>query len=201
MDGLAPTADVPFMSMGGHEVTVSAEELQDYVKNGQAIIDSTVDSTGEPVGLPIDMQSHDHKGGAGWIKGLKIDTARNVVLFLVEWTEAGAELIRSNMRRFFSPSIDPTAKFILGGSLTNWPASRNSIGQLLLKPVELSQDYPMKGMSMTVDIDKLAEQVAALAGNVQTLTSRIEEMSKPKGNGKPEGDDKELTDDTVLAIS
>ena len=125
MDGLAAGT---FISMWGDEVTFAAEELPDYIKNTQRVLNSTRDSSGQIVGLPIDQDAHDHAGGAGWIIGLELDEARGVIVFTVNWTEIGQDLIRKNIRRFFSPSVDILNKVILGGSLTNYPASRNAKG-------------------------------------------------------------------------
>jgi len=136
IDGMAAGT---FTNMRGNKVTFSATELPDYVANTMATIESTRADGGELVGLPIDENNHDHNGGAGWIVGLELDTARNIIKFLVNWTEKGRDLISKNLRRFFSPTIDMSNKVILGGSLTNWPATRNKKGHLILKPVELSQ--------------------------------------------------------------
>lgn len=158
IDGLAAGT---FVSMTGEEVAFEASELETYIDNTNKIIESTKTESGEIVGLPIDMNSHDHKGGAGWIKGLQLDKARNVIQFMVEWTKEGAKVIKDNVRRFFSPSTDPNNKLILGGSLTNWPATRdNATGQILLRPVELSQSIKEIDMEKTID-EIVAEKVAA----------------------------------------
>ena len=39
--------------------------------------------------------------------------------------------------RYFSPSVDMGSKSIIGGSLTNWPASKKN-GKNLMRPIELS---------------------------------------------------------------
>jgi hypothetical protein len=173
-DGLAASHDVAFVSMSGEELFIEPADLETYMANGMAVIESTRTQSGELVGLPIDMNGHDHKGGAGWIKGFELDKARNIVKFLVEWTDEGVNLIKGNLRRFFSPSVDPINKVILGGSLTNWPASRNSMGQLLLQPVELSQS--MKGITMPT-IEQQLEEMAA----------RLAELEKPKTPATPSG--------------
>lgn len=136
MDGMAAGT---FTSMWGDEITFLPEELSEYVRNTKRVLSSTKDSNGSVVGLPIDQDAHDHIGGAGWIIGMEVDEARGVIRFLVNWTEIGLELISKNIRRFFSPSVDIVNKVILGGSLTNYPASRNSKGQIMLRPIELSQ--------------------------------------------------------------
>ena len=158
IDGLAAGT---FVSMTGKEVTFSIEEMQAYIENTTKIIESTRTESGEIVGLPIDKDKHDHAGGAGWIVGLELDQARNIIRFLVNWTQDGIDLIKGNIRRFFSPSIDPTNKVILGGSLTNWPATRLETGQILLRPVELSQSIKEIDMEKT-----LLEMLAELPGKV-----------------------------------
>lgn len=134
-DGLATGS---FVDMTGKPVVIQVSDLQAYVDNTKAVIESTRTATGELVGLPIDSNNHDHAGGAGWIVGASLDTARNIVQFAVKWTDVGAQLIRDNTRRFFSPSLDPSQKVVVGGSLTNWPASRFKNGTLALRPIELS---------------------------------------------------------------
>ena len=161
IDGLAANDEDAYISMSGQEVYIKSDDLASYIENTQAIIESTKTESGEIVGLPIDLEGHNHKGGAGWIVGLELDKARNVIRFLVNWTEKGIELIKGNLSRFFSPSVDTETKIILGGSLTNWPASRNAKGQILLRPVELSQSIKEIDMEKT-----LIELLTELPGKV-----------------------------------
>lgn len=165
IDGLAAGT---FISMWGDEVTFAEEELPDYIKNTIRVINSTKTASGEIVGLPIDQDGHDHAGGAGWIVGLELDEARKVIKFDVKWTEIGLELISKNIRRFFSPSVDVFNKVILGGSLTNYPASRDIKGRIMLQPIELSQT--LQGVSME---KTLLETIAG-------LPAAIAEAMKPK---------------------
>lgn len=153
MDGMAAGT---FISMWGDEVTFLPEELSTYIKNTQRVLNSTKDSNGNVVGLPIDQDAHDHAGGAGWIVGMELDESRGVIIFLVNWTDIGRDLIRNNIRRFFSPSVDIVNKVILGGSLTNYPASRNEKGQILLRPIELSQSIK------ELDMPNILEQLKTL---------------------------------------
>lgn len=164
IDGLAAGT---FVSMTGEEVTFPADELQAYIENTQKIIDSTKTESGEIVGLPIDKDRHDHAGGAGWIVGLELDETRNVIRFLVNWTKDGIDLIKGNIRRFFSPSTDPNNKVILGGSLTNWPATRLETGQILLRPVELSQTIKEIDMPKTME-EMFADLKAGILAAVGT---------------------------------
>jgi hypothetical protein len=174
IDGLAANHDAPFISMHGEEVYIVTDDLAAYIKNTLAVIESTKTESGEIVGLPIDTESHNHKGGAGWIIGLELDKARNVIRFLVNWTEKGIELIKGNLSRFFSPSVDTENKIILGGSLTNWPATRNAKGQILLRPVELSQSIKEIDMEKT-----LLEVLAELPGKVAEAVRGGKQQESP----------------------
>lgn len=167
IDGMSASPEGhPFISMSGAEVEIKAEDLQSYIDNTMPIIESTRTEKGEIVGLPIDANKHDHLGGAGWIVGLELDKARNVVRFLVKWTKEGTDLITGNIRRFFSPSIDTENKTILGGSMTNWPGTRNDKGQILLRPVELSQSIKEIDMAETLKeiLDNFTAKVAEAVG-------------------------------------
>lgn len=161
IDGMAAGT---FTSMSGEEVTFSEADLSAYIDNTQKVIDSTKTESGQVVGLPIDMDGHDHHGGAGWIVGLELDKARKVIRFLVNWTQEGLSLIKNNVRRFFSPSVVASEKTIIGGSMTNYPATRGDGFTHLLRPVEFSQQ--LKELDMT----DLVTQVAQLQAKVATLT-------------------------------
>lgn len=178
IDGLAAGT---FTSMTGEEVVFTPEELATYIENTQKIIDSTKTESGEVVGLPIDKDKHDHAGGAGWIVGLELDSARNIIRFLVNWTQDGIDLIKGNIRRFFSPSTDPDNKVILGGSLTNWPATRLETGQILLRPVELSQSIKEIDMEKTL-LELLAELPGKVAEAVRGAQPQEPEPPKPPAN-------------------
>lgn len=146
IDGMAPGS---FTAMNGVKVKFSKRELSDYVANTKRVLESTKDSQGNVVGLPIDFANHDHQGGAGWIVDVVLDEARSIIKFMVNWTQAGIEAIKGNLSRFFSPSINAENKTILGGSLTNYPASRNDKGEIQLRPIELS--LSIKELSMSDD--------------------------------------------------
>lgn len=185
MDGMAAGT---FTAMNGDEVTFKPKELQTYIDNTMAIIESTRTESGEIVGLPIDKDKHDHGGGAGWIIGLELDQARNVIRFIVNWTKDGVELIKGNIRRFFSPSIDPEEKIILGGSLTNWPATRGEKGKMLLRPIELSKQIK------EIDMPKTLEEMQAGFEALQTTVAELTAKLTPKPPAAPEDDDKKVAD-------
>lgn len=177
IDGLAAGT---FTSMSGEEVTFEADELQAYIENTNAVIESTKTESGEIVGLPIDLEAHNHKGGAGWIVGLELDKTRNVIKFIVNWTQKGLDLIKGNLSRFFSPSTDPENKIILGGSLTNWPATRNEKGHILLRPIELSQSIK------EIDMDKtVLEMLAELPGKVAEAVRGGKQQEAPAPKVEP----------------
>jgi polyhydroxyalkanoate synthesis regulator phasin len=174
IDGVAPGT---FIDMYGKKVTIPQADLNAYIKNTQRVLDSTKDSSGAIVGLPIDKADHDHQGGAGWIVGLELDKTRNIIKFLVKWTKEGAELIRGNIKRFFSPSLHLGQKIILGGSLTNDPATRSREGLMILRPVELSAH--LKEIHMTKTIDEiLAEKDAAHEKEMASLRTQLQAAQK-----------------------
>ncbi len=178
MDGLAAGT---FTAMTGDVVTFLPEELEEYLSNTLKVIESTrTEKSGEVVGLPIDKDAHDHKGGAGWIVGAELDKQRNVIRFLVNWTKEGLDLIKSNARRFFSPSAIPTTKTILGGSLTNWPATRNKQGQILLRPVELSQSSQIKEIDNMATLNELMQELETAKTQIAQLTENYAKLSEKK---------------------
>lgn len=188
-----------FTSMWGDKVEFKPEALGQLAENTKAVIESTRTEGGEVVGLPIDMDMHDHRGGAGWIKDVLVDMERKILRFMVEWTEEGADVIRRNVRRFFSPSVDVENSIVLGGSLTNWPATRDEkSGRILLRPIELSK-Y-LKEIDMPKNLDELAAmleeqngKLATLADTVNTLAGSVAQLSQrpttPSAAPAPEGEE------------
>lgn len=181
-DGMAAGS---FTDMRGKKVTFTPAQLSDYINNTREIIESTRTEKGELVGLPIDLDGHDHKGGAGWITGISKDPARDVLKFDVNWTEGGRELIEKNVRRFFSPTIDPSQRVVLGGSLTNWPATRDALGRIMLKPIELSQQLQEIDMAdeknffeSLLELGK--ELLAELKGRKETPPNSVQEATMPE---------------------
>jgi len=182
IDGVAAGT---FFSFWGGEFTITPDDLQDFVKNTKKMLRSTKDSDGDIVGLPIDMESHNHMGGAGWIVNLEMDPDRDIILFYVNWTDQGKEVIRENLTRFFSPSLDLENKLVLGGSLTNWPASRDAAGNILLRPVELSQTIK----EIDMDFTEIIKELKALPGNI---AATVKEAVKPVELSQPPADPKTL---------
>jgi hypothetical protein len=87
--------------------------------------------------LPIDAQGHDKGDGAGWIVGVEL--VGDIIRLVPKWTKIGRELIGEGIRRFFSATIDTSNKVVLGGTLTNWPATRDENNRMMLKPIELER--------------------------------------------------------------
>lgn len=131
-EALAPGS---YTDMYGTRVKFDAKDFATYVENTRAAIQSSKTESGEVVGLPVDKTNHDHEGGAGWIT--EVNLSGEKVLLTPKWTNSGADLIRSGERRFFSASVDPENKVILGGTLCNWPAMRTK-GKFNLKPIEMT---------------------------------------------------------------
>lgn len=184
IDGMAAGE---FTTMLGQKVRFLKSELSTYVANTLRVLESTRDSKGEIIGLPIDFEGHDHRGGAGWIVGLELDEERGVIQFLVNWTEEGIRVIQSNMSRYFSPSINTENKTIIGGSLTNYPATRNARGEILLRPVELS--LSIKELSMT-DEQKDKDILTVLREGFGHIGDLIRGRTEEKNLSTVEGGDK-----------
>lgn len=146
-----------FTDMRGRKVEFKPDELAQYIANTKEVLETTRTDSGDLVGLPIDLDGHDHKGGAGWITDVSLDAGRNIIRFGANWTDAGRDLIKSNTRRFFSPTVDPSEKVILGGSMTNWPASRDKKGRMLLRPIELSEQLQELDMQPEFTLESLRE--------------------------------------------
>ncbi len=133
IDGFAPGS---FTDMRGRKIKIEPDELIEYVANTKAALESTRDSTGRIVGFPIDQKGHDEGDAAGFITDVFEDGG--VIRFDVRWNEIGKYLIENELERYFSATFDPKQKVIVGGSLTNWPATRTPDHKILLRPVELS---------------------------------------------------------------
>ena len=153
MDGMAPGK---FTDMHGKNVEIKPDDFQDYVKNTKAALESTKDENGEIAGLPVDAIGHRHEEAAGWIKDVSLSDDKKIVRFNVEWNELGKKSIKEKLLRYFSPAIDLGEKVIMGGSLTNYPATRTKKHEMLLKPVALSMSlYSLEEESLDARIEKI----------------------------------------------
>lgn len=154
-----------FVDMYGRPARIPRDDLAAYVVNTQANILATADASGAVVGLPIDWMNHNHGEAAGWITGVSLAEGRDVILFAPRWNELGRALIESDAVRYFSPEFDPRAKVIMGGSLTNWPATRTREQKILLRPIALSQALS----SVSID-ESLDERIANVRGAFREFT-------------------------------
>jgi hypothetical protein len=147
-----------FTDMYGRRAKFKREEMPEYVANTKAILASTVDSSGEVVGLPIDTMNHDHREAAGWLVDVELGESKDVILFTPRWNDMGMGMITGDIARFFSPTVNLENKSIEGGSLTNWPATRDEkTGKILLRPIELSrQMYELTDESLPDRIQRIA---------------------------------------------
>ena len=118
------------------EVNIKTADLAAIVANTQKAILATKTESGEIVGLPIDARNHDKGDAAGWIVGIEL--AGETIRLIPRWTELGLEMISKGIQRFFSATLDLANKVFYGGTLTNWPATRDKKGKVLLRPIELS---------------------------------------------------------------
>lgn len=189
-DGLPATDSLgyPLLDMRGNKVEVKNTDLPILLENTILAIESTRTESGEIVGLPIDLNNHDHQGGAGWIVGVELDAIRNVIRFIPRWTQAGLELIKNDIRRFFSATFDPINKVIHGGSLTNSPATKNRKGQYMLRPIELSENLFVEEKEMETSFlknglqeiaEKFTSLIASLKGEDKTPPEGDKEMTLP----------------------
>lgn len=192
-----------FTDFSGQTVEIKAEDLPAIVEKTKLAIASTTTESGEVVGLPIDEDGHNHKGGAGWITDVSMDESGKKIRFVPNWTEIGLELIGKKIRRFFSVSVDLANQVILGGSLTNWPATRTKDGQILLRPIELStelfeiQEKPMDTTFVKTGFQKIADDItnfiASLKGDDEPPKGE-QEMALPTPPVAPELPSPSLTE-------
>ena len=194
-DGLPATDTLgyPLTDMRGNKVDIKKDDLPVLLENTLLAIESTRTESGEVVGLPIDLNNHDHQGGAGWIVGVELDAIRNVIRFIPRWTQAGLDLIKNDIRRFFSATFDPINRVIHGGSLTNSPATKNKKGQYLLRPIELSETLFVEEKEMEETIQKTPLQ--DIADKFANFIASFKGDDKPEI--KPEGENK-MTDVTPV---
>jgi len=168
-----------FTSMDGRTVEFEAGDMLTYVEGTRSAIDATKSESGDVVGLPIDMRNHDHGDAAGWIVGAEL--MGDVIRLSAKWTQAGLDLIGAGLQRFFSPSVDLQHKAIIGGSLTNWPATRAG-GKTLLRPIELSQGAYSFAMS--------SEEIGAV---VEAFVAAF-----PEAEGQPSYTPMDAGDDYII---
>jgi hypothetical protein len=152
-----------FVDMRGTPVTFGLAELEKYVTNTRAAIEATRGESGEVVGLPIDAKNHDKGDAAGWI--IDAELSGDVIRLTPRWTNLGLELIGESRQRFFSPTVDLASMTIIGGSLTNWPATRKG-GKTLLRPIELEADNPTGANPMEEMLQKIMAMIEGIAAKL-----------------------------------
>jgi hypothetical protein len=174
-----------FTDMRGRPVVIKREELPVYVANTQAALASTADSSGRVIGFPIDALNHNHGEAAGWIVDVQLSAhSEDIIQFVPRWNERGLSLINGDIMRFFSPNLDLETKTITGGSLTNYPASRTKNGQILLKPIELSEQmYAGEGLDLADTLDELKSFITGLFTNAHTAEGEEQALSQPPIKG------------------
>jgi hypothetical protein len=171
IDGMAAGE---FTDMWGYDFEIKPEELPEFVLKTRMALQSTRDASGNVVGFPIDAMGHDNRQAAGWITD--VQQMGGVIQIMPRWNDLGRELIGSDTMRYFSPTIDLSAKVILGGSLTNWPATRTKDHQLLLRPVELSsQLQTMPELNILEKIELTIENVVTRLLPDKTKPAPIQE--------------------------
>lgn len=133
-----------FMDKWGREVSVKEKEMPVYLENTVKRIAKVKEKGME--GLPIDAEQHDKGKAAGWITGVSQGAVTDsngeeisAIQLAVNWTKLGLELIREKIMANFSPTFDQAQKVIVGGSLTNWPATKDEDGVPLFSGIELSE--------------------------------------------------------------
>ena len=164
-DGMAAGS---FIDMHGQHVVFTKADLQAYAANTKDAIASSVGESGELVGLPIDKTNHDHQGGAGWIVGAELTADGTRIRLTPRWTESGQALISAGERRFFSPTADTESKVILGGSLCNWPGSRNAKGLMALRAIELGSNIQTPEIT-TQALEQLSQVEQSLTEALGTI--------------------------------
>jgi hypothetical protein len=169
-----------FTDMWGQEWIYKTEDLPAYVANTNRALESTRDSAGQIVGFPIDASNHNHGSAAGWIVGVSLAADRAVIELDVRWNWAGASAVGSDEMRYFSPSIDVVHQVIVGGSLTNWPATRTDDHQILLRPVELSQQL------FTLDAPAFEAGPSFWDRMTDLITGLFKPVQTPKGDSMPD---------------
>ena len=142
-----------YVDMFGREVSLKAKDLQAFIDNTLKQI--TAFKNKNMPGLPIDAKSHDKGEAAGWITGAELSEVKNsngdtipTIQFTAEWTELGTDLLEKKIQANFSPTVDINNKVIIGGSLTNWPATIDDNGVPLFEAIELAQG--MTGLNKIV---------------------------------------------------
>jgi hypothetical protein len=176
-----------FTDMWGRETVFLPEELPAYVANTKLALASTADSLGHVVGFPIDSMGHYGEEAAGWITDVSMAEGRDIIEFTPRWNAIGMASIGSDTLRFFSPTIDIERRVIMGGSLTNWPATRTADHQILLRPVELSEQIHTYESMQNLPIVTLGEAIKHAFNDLKNFMSGLVQPT-PRPEADPQGD-------------
>ena len=194
IDGMAAGA---FTDMWGREFVIERADLTNFVTNTKLALESTRDKDGKVVGFPIDQRGHYHEDAAGFITDAELDG--NIVRLSVRWNETGKYLISEELERYVSPSIDLEQKVIVGGSLTNWPATRTKDHKILLRPVELSAN--MKALDgIEAERMSIIEAVRSTIKEVLDGAFRVGTPDKPSNDEEDVMELSELTTEQKLSL-
>ena len=172
------------------EIEIKESELNDYRKNTLVLIEARK-GKGE-AGLPIDAKGHNHGEAAGWITGVKRSKEINsngedvpVLKFDAKWTELGVHVLSERLVTNFSPEFYTDEKVIVGGSLTNWPATMDENKVPIFSAVQLS-----KGVGM---LENLRAKIMSLFDELKSkVKNELEDETELEHNGGTEMAD-ELT--------
>ncbi len=128
-----------FTDMFGREIEITEEDLDFYLKNTRKAIKATRELESEEIGgLPIDARDHERGEAAGWIVSVKMSDEGDKLLFKPKWTVIGQDLLKTKLMRHFSATFSLEDMVIMGGTLTNWPATRED-SVSILAPIELTE--------------------------------------------------------------
>ena len=188
-----------FIDTLGRPVEVKKADISFFLDNTRKAIEATrADSSGEIEGLPVDAKDHERGNAAGWLVDVKMSLAGDKLLFKPKWTVIGFELLKAKLMKGFSPTFSLDDMTIMGGTLTNWPATReDSIP--VLAPIELSET-------------SIADKVVARLSNLFKQTPENQEEISNEGvpmtkKGKPKDeinldgyDDSQIAQLTSLLI-
>jgi hypothetical protein len=130
-----------FVDALGRPVTVSGKDIETYLANTLALIKDTVDNSGKITGIPIDALNHERGNAAGWITDVSMGerNGRKGIIFHPIWTKLGVELVGGGLQKFFSATFDDENVVVVGGTLTNYPASRDEKRHIVNEPITLTE--------------------------------------------------------------
>lgn len=203
-----------FTSMWGNVVKISKSSLKNFTENTKRLLESTRGESGEIVGIAIDTRNHERGDSAGFVVAVELSDDGEIVRFTPKWNDVGRALISENKLRYFSPTLDMENEVIVGGSLTNYPATRAKNGDHILRPIELAQAHNLMYRSDEMPANKKTAEgapVGALNLTEEQLTALISKAVQaelaanppaPVPGDKPEGDKPEgfNVDDVIEKI-